>query len=105
MKKERCLCWVALLQAVGITVYCGLVGMLMWGGNKWFGPMNNFMGPLLFLLLFVVSALICGLIGVGYSGWLFFEKKERNKALRLVGYTAGWLVLFTVAVIAVLAWR
>ena len=87
---------------MGLVGYCSLVGLIMWRGNKWFGPLNNYMGPLLFLLLLVVSALICGLIGVGYPAWLFFEKKERQKALRLIGYTTGWLVAALLGVIGYL---
>ena len=93
---------VALFQALGLVVYCGLVGLLIWRGNKWFGPMTGFLGPLLFLSLFVVSALICALIGLGHPFLLFWEGKKPEEALRLVAYTAAWLILFVISFMTVL---
>jgi len=82
------------LQALGLVIYCGLVGLLFWRGETWFGPMYTFLGPVLLLVVFVASALISALIALGHPFILFWEKKQTAKALKLVIYTAAWLVFF-----------
>ena len=101
--KNLSLSFIAFLQALGIVSYCSLVGFLIWQGEKFFGPVNNFLGPVLFLTLFIVSALITALIGLGYAGFLFFKEKKQKKALKLIGLTAGWLLLFVLILIFILA--
>lgn len=96
-EKKKLSC-VALYQALGIAIYCGLVGLVFWKGNQWFGKVPNYWGPVLFLTLFSVSVLICALIVFGYPFVIFWEKKKTVEALRLVVYTAAWLALFTLLV-------
>ena len=85
---------IAFLQALGLVTYCCLVGLLFWRGNQWFGKMPNYLGPVLFLTLFVVSAVISALIVMGYPFLLFWEKKKTRQALKLVAYTVLWLIGF-----------
>ena len=94
---------IGLLQALGLSFYCGLVGLIFWQGENWFGKMNNFLGPLLILPLLVVSVLVCGLLAFGYPVYLFWEKKKTKKSLRLVAYTSGWLGFFVFLFILALA--
>ncbi len=93
---------ISLYQALGLVIYCGLVAILFWKGNELFGKVPNYLGPLLFLVLFVVSALISAFIVLGYPFILFWEKKQTGKALKLVGYTIAWLVLFILLIILTL---
>ncbi len=93
-KKKSSLPFIAFFQALGLVIYCGLVGLLFWRGDKWFGPMLSFLGPVLFLVLFVASALISALIVLGYPFILFWEKKKTTEALKLTVYTIVWLVFF-----------
>jgi|GEM_PF-958740 hypothetical protein len=95
---------IALIQAMSLIAYCGLVALIFSRGNSWFGPMS-WWGPLLFLVLFVVSALISALVTLGYPVYLIWDKKQVKDGLRLIAYTAGWLALFVVIVIVILAWR
>jgi len=89
------LSFIAFLQALGLVVYCGLVGLVFWKGGDWFGkPPHLFFGPVMLLVLLVASALISALIVLGYPFILFWEKKKTVKALRLVVYTVAWLVFF-----------
>lgn len=92
--------FIAFLQAFALVVYCGLVGLVFSQGNKWFGVMHRFLGPVLFLILFVVSVLISALLVLGYPIILFWEKKKRVEALKLVICTTGWLVFFILLVVA-----
>jgi hypothetical protein len=84
---------IALLQAVGLISYCGIVALVFMSGNKWFGPMS-WWGPLLFLVLFVVSALVSALITLGYMVYLIWDRKQVKEGLRVVTYTALWLLVF-----------
>ena|SRR3989338_7803035 len=106
-KKDECsLCFISFVQATGLLIYCGLVALLIWNGNKWFGKVPNYIGPLLFLTLFTTSALVCALIVLGYPFYLLWEKKKTHDAIKLVSYTAFWSVLFVLTIIyVILAFR
>lgn len=82
-----------LLQALAVSLYCGLVGILFWQGNNLFGNRPNYFGPVAFLLLFIVSALICGLL-VFYQPYRLFFWGKKKEALDLVLYTTVWLLIF-----------
>jgi len=85
---------IALAQAVGVVAYITLIANIVINIEHWFGRVQNFMAPLLFLTLFSTSALICGLLVLGYPILLIWDKKRPKDAVRLIGYTAGWLVVF-----------
>jgi len=93
--------FVAFLQALGLIIYCLFVGLIFWKGSAWFGPQTNLFGPMFVLILLVVSVLICALISFSYPFFLW-QKNKTTKALRLVTYTTGWLVVFTLTVIFIL---
>jgi len=93
-KDKTSLGLISFLQALSLAVYCGLVAIFFWKGNEWFGKMSNFWGPALFLVIFTTSALVSGLLVLGYPFYLFWQKKQTQKAIRLVGYTTVWLVSF-----------
>ncbi len=93
-KKKTSLCLISFLQALGLALYCSLVALLFWKGNHLLGNVPNYWGPVLFLIIFATSALISALIVLGYPVYLIWQKKEIKKAIRLAGYTAGWLVGF-----------
>ena len=97
--KKFSLSFLAFFQALGLVVYCGLVGLFFWQGERWFGPMVSYWGPVFFLVLFVVSALISALMVLGYPFILFWEKKQTIEALKLVIDTTIWLAFFTFLII------
>jgi len=102
-KKKKSLCLISFLQAVGLTVYCGMVALIFWQGERWFGKITNFWGPVLLLVLLTTSVLVCALIALGYPVYLFWQKKETIKAMKIVGYTTGWLILFVFLLVIFLA--
>lgn len=90
-------------QALGVSIYCGLVGLLFWKGNAIFGNAPNYLGPVAVLLLLSVSVLICALM-VFYKPYkLFFEDKKKD-AIDLVLTTTAWLfgffILFLILALA-----
>jgi hypothetical protein len=84
--------FIGFLQALGIFIYCSLVGLLMWKGESLFGPLNSFLGPAIFLVIFIISAVITCILFLGYSFYLFWEKKQTPSAVRLILYTCVWLI-------------
>jgi len=79
-------------QALGVTFYCSLVGLLFWKGNEIFGQMN-YLGPVLVLVLLSVSVLICALI-VFYRPYRLFFDGKKKEASELVLSTTAWLFVF-----------
>ena len=94
--------FIAFLQALGLTAYCSLVAFIMWNGQRWFGHVPNYFAPLLVLILFTTSALVCGIITLAYP-FILWQKKQTKQAIRLILYTAAWLVGFTFLVFLTLA--
>lgn len=84
MKKEI---KTGLLQAMRVTIYCGFVGLVINNGEKIFGQMKSPIGPIAFLTMFCVSALVCGLLVFKKPYELFFAGKK-TEALNVVVYTA-----------------
>jgi hypothetical protein len=89
MKKE---CKLGILQALLITFYCSLVGLVMWRGNEIFGKVDSYIGPVTVLVMLSVSALICGLI-VFYKPYKLFFANKREEAINVVVYTAVSLLI------------
>jgi hypothetical protein len=81
------------LQALGVFLYCLLIGLIMGNGNKLFGKVDNAFTPIFVLLLFSTSALICGAI-VFYKPYKLFTDGKKKEALDTVIFTALWLFAF-----------
>lgn len=94
---------IGFLQALGLVTYISVVALVIQNAMKWFGPFNNFTGPIISLTLLSVSVLICGFISLGYPIKLFFIKKEYQKALKIVGFTTLFLGIFLVLLITAVA--
>lgn len=83
------------LQALGVAAYCTAVGLLMFNIERFMDNKPNFFGPVSFLLLFSVSALVCGLL-VFYNPYILFFEKKKKQAIDLVLYTTAWLFAFLI---------
>ena len=101
-KRKSSLICLGFWQALGLVVYCSLIGLFFWRAEKWFGKITAPLGPILLLLLLVVSALICGFIALTQP-FLLWQKKETQNALKLIAYTVAWLSFFTLLLILFLA--
>ncbi|PIR12782.1 hypothetical protein COV49_04245 [Candidatus Falkowbacteria bacterium CG11_big_fil_rev_8_21_14_0_20_39_10] len=88
------------LQSVGVLAYVSLVAWIMTNGEKIFGQMKSIWGPVLFLLLFVFSALVTSLLVLGRPIWLYLQG-EKKDAVGLLFYTAGWMFFLLVLVFGI----
>ena len=85
------------LQALGITSYCYLIGLFFGNANKFFPKKDSFLDPVLVLILFSASALICGLI-VFYKPYRLFFAGKKKEAIDTVVFTA--IGLFVLAILS-----
>jgi len=92
--------FIGFLQSLGLSLYISLIALVIWNGETWFGRIGNFLGPILFLSLFVVSAIICALIALAYPFIVFWDRKNTKEAMKMVFYTAGWLTFFVLLFLA-----
>lgn len=81
-----------LLQALGVTFYCSLVGLVMWKGNEIFGKVDSYIGPVTVLIMLSVSALVCGLL-VFYKPYKLFFEDKKEEAINIVLSTAIFLFI------------
>jgi len=82
-------------QAIGVAIYCTLVGLFMWNAENIFGKTDTFFIPIALLTLFSTSALICALI-VFYKPYKLFFDGKKKEAIDVVLSTAGFLIVFVV---------
>ena len=88
---------VGLLQAAGLVLYvCFFAFMVLTfdsvAANFQIEP-SPILGITLFLLSFIISAVICGSLFLAYPVILFF-RNEKNIAYRIIIWNIGWLVIF-----------
>lgn len=93
--------FLAFLQSTALVAYISLVASIMLNGNKIFGPQVTLFGPILFLLLFIVSAVISATLFLGRSGYLFWEKRYKE-SFTLLGYTILWSLFYFSVVFIIL---
>ena len=91
--KDLSLPFLGFLQATGLLVYISLVSLFLSNGSKIFGPVDTFLAPIAFLLLFIVSAMTTGSIALARAGFLFWEKRYKE-SFTLIGGTLGWCVFY-----------
>gem|GEM_PF-1648425 len=87
------------LQATGLVVYIGMLVYFFTLGPLFSGKEDvEFFGPILALLLFVLSAVISALLVLGRAGVLFWNKAYRQ-AFTLLGWTLGWGLFYFVGIV------
>lgn len=93
------------LLALGEAVYIALVTLLISGAERFFAntPDNKILAPMVFLLLFVLSAAISGALILGKPALMYVEGKKKE-AMALFGLNLFWLfIFFLLAVISLVA--
>lgn len=86
------------LNALGTVAYISLVGTFMQNASKFLGEKDNFVTPIIVLLLFTLSAITVGGLVLGKPLMLYFDNKKKE-AVTMFLQTAGWLAGFTVIAI------
>lgn len=77
---------IGFLQALGIVIYCALVGGLFLTFDKLSLAPPGFLGIILMLILLVFSAAVTGSIVFGYPAYLALNQRIRE-AVTLIVYT------------------
>ena len=88
------------LQAILTFAYVLIVVEIMNNGEKIFGKANGLLGGAAILMIFVVSAALCGLLVLGKPIMLYLDN-QKKEALKLIYFTIAWLVVFTAVILAV----
>jgi len=91
-----------LLHAIGVAIYVAIVAMFMQSAPRLFGHGHTLMGPIAFLLLFVISAAITGTLVLGRPILAYLDGRKSD-AIALFLATLAWLVLILVATFLTLA--
>ncbi|OIO45666.1 MAG: hypothetical protein AUJ28_03825 [Parcubacteria group bacterium CG1_02_37_51] len=102
MKKimNKKLLQVALMQSLGLAIYCAIVASLIWFLDTMNVEPPGFSGIVFFLFLLVFSAAVCGLLFFGYAANLALNKRMTD-AVAVVGYTIGFCMILLAIVLAV----
>lgn len=92
----------AILNSLGVLIYISLVSLILNNAANIFGPMNNkILGPIIFLMLFVFSALVTSGLVLGKPLLLYIEglKKEGLKLFFYTGISLFILLLLSFAIL------
>ena len=89
------------LFALGVVLYVSFVAFIMNHAEKLFGPEKSLLGPIAFLLLFIISAAITGSLVFGKPVMLYFDGKK-PEAVKSAATTIGFLALFALALLVAL---
>ena len=91
-------------HAILVMLYTSGVAWILFNGQRIFGKVTSFWGPLALLMLFVTSATVVGSLVLGRPILLYLDCKKKQ-ALQFFGYTLGWLALFTSVILATRLWK
>lgn len=84
------------------SAYVALVSWFLFNGEKFFGQQeDNFLMPAALLMLFVLSAAITALLVFGRPVYLFLSGAKKD-SVKLLFWTIGWLIVFTLIIFLIL---
>ncbi len=98
------MCSQSFWYSLGAGIYITLVGIFMRYGENLLGSEDSLNGIIAVLFLFSLSALVVGGLLVGKPVFLYIDGKKKEAVSMLV-CSGGWLLLFFLIAIAVLAVR
>lgn len=95
----------AVVSAIGVYAYIALLTSVAFNAEKLFGAVEpGWLGPTLFLTLFVVSACVTGSLVLLKPAMLYADGRKRE-ALQLFGFTVAALAAIALVVVLVLVLR
>lgn len=94
--KNKTLFKIATLNSLGVLVYIFLVSLFMNNGSKLFGQVDNeLIAPIIFLLLFIFSALLTGFLILGKPIMLYIDG-QKKEGIKLLFYTGVCLFVLLI---------
>lgn len=84
---------IGLLQALGISIYCGLVASFFFIMSHTIPEPPGFFGFFLMLSLFVFSAAVTGSLVFGYPVYLALVKNKIKEAFTILAYTLIFILV------------
>ena len=94
--------YLGFVQASGLFFYILLITLFMNSANPLFQEEDSMLAPLIFIMLFVISAVISASIVLGRAGYLFWEKRYAE-AFGLLRWTISWSILYFVFAILIVS--
>jgi hypothetical protein len=98
---DRALKYLALIQAISLTAYLGLLSILIF--NLKTAHLLQKVSPtfalFFFLMILFTSILICTVLTFYFPFVIFWYKKQTREAVRLIFYLIRWMVLFIFAIL------
>lgn len=94
MKKISLPLW-GFINSLATIAYVVIVAYVLASGEKIFGKMDYILGPIVFLTLFIFSALVVGILVLGRPIYLFFEN-QKSEGIKLLFITVGYLFVFMI---------
>lgn len=91
--KKLSLEFLGFVQGTSLIVYLLIVSAVMERLATRFGNNQSFVGPVVYLLFFIISAVISATIVLGQSGILFWEKKFKE-SFKLLAWTVFWCSIY-----------
>jgi hypothetical protein len=95
---------ISFLHSLGVLVYVSLVSLIMSNAEELFGKEENFTSPIVFLLLFSLSALVVGGL-ILIKPFMLYQGNKKKDALTLLFATGGFLALFTILAMIIASLR
>jgi hypothetical protein len=93
----------SVLHSLGVLVYVSLVALFMNNAEKIFGKTDNkFLSPVIFLLLFILSALITSSLVLGKPILLYLDGKKTEGVKLLIYTTVSLTVILALVILAYL---
>ncbi len=86
-----------LIHAFGMSVYIVAVALILNFGDKIFGKMDNLLGPIAFLMLFVLSAAVVGALLLGKPLMMYLDG-QKKEAIKMFGQTIMWFCILLVII-------
>ncbi len=91
----------ALINSLLAFGYIALIATIIRNGEKIFDQMNSVLAPTAFLLTFVISAAMMGILIFGRPVLWYLENKKQE-AVKLALYTVGFLLVILIAIFGIL---
>lgn len=92
------------MNAAGVFIYVSIIAWFGFNSQKIFDKSPSMLIPLFMLLLFIISALVTGLLVLGKPIHLYLSGFKKESFILLFS-TLSWLILFLIMIVVALLFR